>query len=87
MGTSVSPIEIEEILSSEPRRLITDVMVAGVITGRGPEDKIARAWIVLSDRGKKLGADATIRELEMWYQKRLSQFKWLHGGIEIVDEV
>lgn len=62
-------------------------MVAGVNTGRGPEDKVARAWIVLNDRGKKLGADATIKELEIWYQERLSQFKWLHGGIEIVDEV
>lgn len=73
---------------SEPQGLIADVIVAGVIPGPNSEDrKIPRAWIVLSEEGKKLGADAVIRELEGWYQKRLSSYKWLHGGIEIVDEV
>ena len=49
--------------------------------------KVARAWIVLSDEGKRLGADAVIKELEILCQNRLSNHKWLHGEIEIVDEV
>ena len=76
------------MLLSEPRGLIADAIVAGIIPDLGSEDgKIARAWIVLSDDGKKLGADLVIKGLEVWYQKRLSNHKWLHGGIEIVDEV
>ena len=40
------------------------------------DGKIARAcqWIVLSDEGKKLGADVVIKELEVWYQKRRSNY-------------
>jgi len=38
----------------------------------------------LSDEGKKLGA---AEALEVWFQNKLSNHKWLHGGIEIVDEV
>ena len=76
------------MLLSESQGLIVDAIVAGVIPGDGSDDgKIARAWIVLSDKGKKLGADVVIKELEVWYQKKLSNHKWLHGGIEIVDEV
>ena len=76
------------MLLSEPQGLIADAIVAGVFPGLGFDDgKIARAWIVLSDKGKKLGADVVINVLEVWYQKRLNNHKWLHGGIEIVDEV
>ena len=75
------------MLLSEPQGLIADAIVAGVIPVGSDDGKIARAWIVLNDEGKKLGADGVIKELEVWYQKRLSNHKWLHGGIEIVDEV
>ena len=89
-GRQVSPFQIEDALLSEPQGLIADVIVAGVLLGLGSEDrngKVPRAWIVLSDEGKKLGADVVIKELEVWYQKTLSNHKWLYGGIEIVDEV
>ena len=87
-GRHVSPFQVEDVLLSEPQGLIADAIVAGVMPDFKSEDgKIARAWIVLSDKGKKLGADVVIKELEVWYQKRLSNHKWLHGGIEIVDEV
>ena len=87
-GRQVSPFQVEDVLLSEPQGLISDAIVAGVVPGLGYDDgKIARAWIVLSDEGKKLGADVVIKELEVWYQKRLSNHKWLHGGFEIVDEV
>lgn len=87
-GRQVSPFQVEDVLLSEPQRLILDAIVAGIVPGDGSDDgKIARAWIVLSDEGKKLGADVVIKELEVWYQERLNNHKWLHGGFEIVDEV
>ena len=58
-----------------------------LLRSEGEKGTVPRAWIVLSDEGKKVGADVVIKELEVWYQKKLSEDKWLHGGIEIVDEV
>ena len=87
----VSPFQIQDVLLGEPQGLVADAIVAGVTPqGYRPEDgnvKVARAWIVLSEEGKKLGADSVIKELEVLCQNRLSSHKWLHGGVEIVDEV
>ena len=41
----------------------------------------------MSDEGKKLSAEAVIKELEVWHQKTHGDHVGLHGGIEIVDEV
>ena len=90
MGRQVSPYQIEDALLSEPHGLLADVVVAGVMPSPRSKDergKVPRAWIVLSDEGKKLGVEAVIKKLEAWYQKALSDHKWLHGGIETVDEV
>ncbi|KAF8074103.1 hypothetical protein FPV67DRAFT_787638 [Lyophyllum atratum] len=86
-GIQVSPVEIENVLLGEPRGLITDATVAGVSGGRTSDEKVPRAWVVLSDAGKKLGAAATIKELEKWHQEHLSKYKWLRGGIEVVKEI
>ena len=89
-GRQISPFPIEDVLLTEPQGLVADALVAGVAPHLGSKDekgKVPRAWIVLSDEGKKVGADVVIKELEVWYQKKLSEDKWLHGGIEIVDEV
>lgn len=51
------------------------------------DEKVPRAWVVLTNTGKKLGAAAVIKELETWHQQNLSKYKWLRGGIEIVEEV
>lgn len=84
------------MLLGEPQGLIADAVVAGVTIPAPPSLKskenelkgeVPRGWIVLSDEGKKLGADTVIKELEVWYQPRLGNHKWLHGGIEIVDKV
>ena len=86
-GIQVSPVEIENVLLAHPKALINDVSVAGVSGGRTSDEKVPRAWIVLSGAGKKLGAHAVIRELEMWHKENLSKYKWLRGGIEVVEEV
>ena len=89
-GRQVSPFEIEDALLSEHQKLVVDAVVAGVMPGPRSKDKsgkVPRAWIVLSDEGKKLGIEAVIKKLEVWYQKTLSDYKGLHGGIEVVDEV
>lgn len=72
---------------AHPRNLISDVTVAGVTGGRTNDERIPRAWVVLSEEGEKLGASAVVRELEAWHQKNLSRYKWLRGGIEVINEV
>ena len=86
-GIQVSPVEIEGVLLAEPRGLITDATVAGVSGGRISDEKVPRAWVVLSSAGRMLGADVTIRELKAWHEVNLSKYKWLRGGIEVVKEV
>ncbi|KXN90934.1 putative 4-coumarate--CoA ligase 1 [Leucoagaricus sp. SymC.cos] len=87
-GSQVSPVEIEDVLLANPKQLITDATVAGVSGhGRTLDEKVPRAWVVLSPKGKKVGSKAAVKELENWHKKNLSKYKWLRGGIEIVDEI
>ena len=86
-GAQVSPVEIEDLLLAHPEKLIQDATVAGVSGGRTSDEKVPRAWIVLSIEGKKFGAVAVIKELEKWHQANLSKYKWLRGGIEVVMDV
>lgn len=86
-GSQVSPVEIENVLLSHPGGIITDATVAGVSGGRTSDEKVPRAWVVLGEPGKKMGAAAAIKELETWHQENLSKYKWLRGGIEIVRQV
>ena len=86
-GAQVSPVEIENCLLEHPGKFINDVTVAGVSGGRFSDEKVPRAWIVLTTAGKERGAAAVVRELNSWHQKNLSKYKWLRGGIEIVDKV
>jgi acyl-CoA synthetase (AMP-forming)/AMP-acid ligase II len=86
-GMQVSPVEIEGVLLLQPDKLITDVTVAGVSGGRLAGEKVPRAWIVLSEVGKKRGASEVVKHLDSWCRKNLSRYKWLRGGIEVVAEV
>jgi acyl-CoA synthetase (AMP-forming)/AMP-acid ligase II len=86
-GAQVSPVEIENCLLDHPGKLINDVTVAGVSGGRITDEKVPRAWVVLTPTGKKCGVAAVVRELSIWHQKNLSKYKWLRGGIQIVDQV
>jgi acyl-coenzyme A synthetase/AMP-(fatty) acid ligase len=86
-GVQVSPLEIEDVLLLQPDKLILDVTVAGVSGGRTSDEKIPRAWVVLSEAGKQRGSAAVVKALEAWSRKNLSKVKWLRGGFEIVEEV
>ncbi|KAF9073385.1 amp dependent CoA ligase [Rhodocollybia butyracea] len=86
-GSQVSPTEIEDCLLAHPKKLIVDVSVAGIKGGRTEDEHIPRAWIVLSATGKELGAQEVISELDAWHKERLSKYKWLRGGIEVIDEI
>ena len=75
------------MLLSHPRGLIDDAAVAG-IPGRSTRDeRIPRGWVVLSSEGKKIGERESVRLLDLWVQEHLSRYKWLTGGIGIVDEI
>ncbi|TEB20120.1 acetyl-CoA synthetase-like protein [Coprinellus micaceus] len=87
-GAQVSPVEIENCLLANPDKLIIDASVAGVQGhGRTSDEKVPRAWIVLSSKGKKLGEKEAIRRLDRWIKKSLSKYKWVRGGYEVVDEI
>ncbi|KAJ7061875.1 hypothetical protein C8F01DRAFT_1138644 [Mycena amicta] len=89
-GIQVSPKEIEDVLLAHPSKLITDVAVAGVSApggGRTEDEKVPRAWIVLSAGGKQRGVKGTVEALGKWHEEQLSRYKWLRGGIEVVETI
>lgn len=89
-GIQVSPTEIEDTLLAHPSQppLISDVAVAGVMTpdSRLSDEQVPRAWVVLTEEGRKLGAEEVIKRLDAWHKEALSKYKWLRGGFGIVDQ-
>ncbi len=83
----MSPTEIEDVLRSHPGKLIADVSVAGVSGGRTKDEKVPRAWVVLSEEGRKKPEVEVLEELDSWVMKNLSTYKWLRGGVAVVPEV
>lgn len=83
----MSPAEIEDVLLSQPDKLVTDAAVAGVPGGRTEDEKVPRAWVVLSDAGRQLGESKVREKLNAWAEKELSRYKWLKGGIAVVDSI
>nr|VWO94822.1 Acyl-CoA ligase AFT1-1 (EC (AF-toxin biosynthesis protein 1-1) [Ganoderma boninense] len=86
-GSQVSPTEIENAMLAYPDRLVSDVAVAGVSGGRTSDEKVPRAWVVLSDEGHRMGERAVVKALHSWVEKNLSKYKWLRGGIEVIEEI
>ncbi|EIN12891.1 acetyl-CoA synthetase-like protein [Punctularia strigosozonata HHB-11173 SS5] len=86
-GMQVAPSEIEDVLLAHPDRLVIDATVAGVSGGRTSDEKVPRAWVVLGPAGKRKGAKASTDALDEWVRSRLSKYKWLRGGIEVVDQI
>lgn len=86
-GTQVSPTEIEDTLLQHPEQLISDAAVVGVNGSRMTDEKVPRAWIVLTDAGKQRGTQAVFTALDTWVKERLSRHKWLRGGYQAVNEI
>ncbi|EIM81740.1 acetyl-CoA synthetase-like protein [Stereum hirsutum FP-91666 SS1] len=90
-GIQVSPTEIEDTLLSHPSQppLISDVVVAGVmpLNSRLSDEPVPRAWVVLTEEGRKIGAEEVVRKLDAWHKEALSKYKWLRGGFGIVDQI
>lgn len=86
-GAQVSPTEIEDTVRDHPDKLVSDVCVAGVSGGRTSDEKIPRAWIVLSEEGRRRGPEETVKALDAWVRKSLSKYKWVRGGYEVTDVV
>lgn len=77
-GFQVAPAELEGLLLSNPK-----IKDAGVI---GIPDEIAGelpfAFVV-----KQPGADLTEKDVQEFVSKRLSNTKWLRGGVKFIDEI
>ena len=113
-GMQVSPREIEDTLLAHPEGLLSDVTVSGVRGGRTADEKVPRAWVVLSPAGRRLVAEVTksvaaelgraaakadkeagvaagekelVNRLEAWMHEALSRYKWLRGGVGIVEQI
>lgn len=86
-GLQVAATEVEDTLLEHPEGLVRDACVAGVDNGRGDGSLFVRAWVVLTESGKKLSEAQIADKLDKWVKERLSRHKWLTGGIEVVDEI
>lgn len=86
-GLQVAATEVEDTLLQHPQALVRDACVAGVDNGRGDGSVFVRAWVVLSETGKTVGEEKVGDMLRSWVEGRLSRYKWLTGGVEVVEEV
>jgi len=89
-GSQVAPAEIETCILDMPGGLIDDVCVAGVIPPKarlGKDEKLPRAWIVLSEKGKAAGEKAVTKQVDHWIKSHLSRYKALRGGMQFVDSI
>ncbi|TCD62313.1 hypothetical protein EIP91_007080 [Steccherinum ochraceum] len=86
-GVQVSPTEIEVVLRTHPSGFVIDVSVAGIAGSRTSDEKVPRAWVVLSEEGRRQNARTVARDLQEWVKMKLSSTKWLRGGVEFVDEI
>jgi acyl-coenzyme A synthetase/AMP-(fatty) acid ligase len=74
----VSPSELEDALLEHPDGLVADAAVAGVLgPGRTPDERVPRAWVILSAAGVARGADTAVAALHEWARTRLSSYKQL----------
>lgn len=80
-------MEIENAILDHPEKLVVDVAVAGVSGGRTTDEHVPRAWIVLSAAGRELGGKEATERIDRWVRERLSKYKWVRGGIGVVDRV
>lgn len=86
-GLQVAATEVEDTLLQHPEGLVKDACVAGVDNGRGDGSLFVRAWVVVTEEGRRQGDEEVARKMDEWVKGRLSRHKWLTGGVEVVDSV
>jgi acyl-CoA synthetase (AMP-forming)/AMP-acid ligase II len=83
-------LEIELCILSAVSAYISDIAVAGVHISQssGIKDSVApRAWVVPTEVGLGLNEEHLKELVQNAVKERLSRYKWLKGGVEIVREV
>lgn len=86
-GLQVAATEVEDTLLAHPDGLVKDACVAGVDNGRGDGSLNVRAWVTVTEQGKKLGGQELEQRLKQHVEQQLSRHKWLTGGVEVVDAI
>jgi 4-coumarate--CoA ligase len=86
-GLQVAATEVEDTILDHPEGLVRDACVAGVDNERGDGSLFVRAWVVVTEEGKKQSEKIVGTKLDEWVRGRLSKHKWLTGGVEVVDSV
>jgi len=88
-GMQVSPAELEQTLRDHPAKFVSEACVCGVPAALRSNETVPRAWVVLSNSAKRSGKshEEIKRELQKWVKERQSRYKWLKGGVKIVDEI
>ena len=81
-GFQVAPAELEGLLLTHPD--IADCAVIGVYDSRR-HSEIPKAFLVLKSQAK-LGA-VKAQEIVSWMNARVTKYKWLRGGAEIIDVI
>lgn len=76
-GIQVAPAELEALLQSHPQ--ITDAAVVGI-----PHERLGeapRGYVVRKDMS------LTKEEVERFVKEKVSEHKWLAGGVEFIEQV
>ncbi len=84
-GVPICPTEIEKVIREHPE--VVDCVVAGVRGVCQSDGLVPRAWLVLSESAKAKDVECMLGAIEEFLRDRLSDRHWLHGGIEVIDEV
>ncbi|KAJ3711570.1 hypothetical protein C8R42DRAFT_688954 [Lentinula raphanica] len=85
----VDAVDSVDSASSEASRT-TEGFGQAMRRPRLEDEKVPRAWVVLSATGKKMYKQdkrAVVKALEEWQKENLSRYKWTRGGIEFVKEI
>lgn len=76
-GAQVAPRELEDVILAHPAGLVADAAVAGVRRPGAGDDRMPRAWVVLSAAGRAEGEAGVVQALDDWVRERLSGYKRL----------
>ncbi|EME77268.1 uncharacterized protein MYCFIDRAFT_42475 [Pseudocercospora fijiensis CIRAD86] len=76
----VAPAELEDKLLENPD--LADAAVVGIAIN---DEEWPRAYVVLSEDGKKKGVKE--KDVQNWFKPRVAKHKALVGGVQFVDEI